>query len=792
MKPHGHESAAGCCGGAQHQDADAQATGIAIDPVCGMSVKLGTGKPSFQHEGITYHFCCAGCRQKFAANPARYLTPAKPEPVEPAAPGTLYTCPMHPEIVQEGPGSCPICGMALEPKGVPSADEGDNPELIDFRQRLIVGAALTIPLLILSMGGHLGLPVHDWFSPRGAQLVELALAAPVVLWCGLPFFARGIESIRNRSPNMWTLISLGVGAAFLYSLVATLAPALFPAELRGHDGAVGVYYEAAAVIVVLVLAGQVLELMARARTGSAIRALLNLAPKTATLVSKDGSEHAVPLDEVTPGALLRVRPGEAVPVDGVVREGSSAVDENLITGESMPVMKAPCDAVTGGTINTSGTFIMEARKVGAETVLSQIVAMVAEAQRSRAPIQGLADKVAAWFVPAVVAVAVLAFVAWLALGPSPALSYAIVAAVSVLIIACPCALGLATPMSIMVATGRGAHEGVLVKSAAALEQLAQVDTLVIDKTGTSDGRQAARNRRACNGRFDEAAVLQLAASLEKGSEHPLAAAVVAEAERRGIKALPMRAFAALPGHGVKGEVDGRRVVLGNAALLGQEGISIARAEDIATSGQTALYVAIDGALGGAISVADTVKPASRSAIAALTERGITTIMATGDTRATAAAVAKEAGITTLHAALTPADKARLVTDLRARGHTVAFAGDGINDAPALAAAHVGIAMGTGADVAIENAGLTLLAGDIAAIVRARDLAAATMANIRQNLGFAFGYNLLGVPIAAGILYPAFGILLSPWVAALAMSLSSVSVIANALRLNSVSLASPRR
>jgi len=770
----------------------------AIDPVCGMTVDLAAGKPTFEHKGATYHFCCNGCRTKFAADPARYLDKSPSERAALAKPppaGTKYTCPMHPEIVRDGPGTCPICGMALEPMGIPPADAGPNPELVDFLYRLKIGTALTVPLLILAMGPHVGLPIHDWLGGRLSQFVELALTAPVVLWCALPFFERGVASIHNRAPNMWTLISLGVGAAFLYSVVATLVPGVFPDALRAHDGVVpgarggtvGVYYEAAAVIVVLVLAGQVLELKARERTGNAIRALLDLAPKTAHRMASDGSEGAVPLDTVVVGDRLRVRPGEAIPVDGVIVEGRSGVDETLLTGEPLPVEKQTGDTVTGGTLNTTGTFIMEAKKVGSETVLAKIVAMVAEAQRSRAPIQGLADKVAAWFVPLVVAIAVAAFFAWLAFGPEPSLAYAVVASVSVLIIACPCALGLATPMSIMVATGRGAHHGVLIRQAAALEELARVDTLVVDKTGTlTEGKPKLTDVVALPG-FDEKLVLELAAGLEKGSEHPLAAAIVAGARERHITVSEPEAFAAVSGQGVKGRVRGREVALGNQRFLASLAIAADNATetlgDLARQGKSALLVAIDGRLAGFVAVADPIKTNAADALRELASRGIEVIMATGDARQTAEAVARELGIERVHAGVLPEEKSRLVSELKVKGRKVAFAGDGINDAPALAAADVGIAMGTGADVAIESAGLTLPKGDLMAIVRARALAEATLANIKQNLVFAFGYNALGVPVAAGILYPAFGVLLSPMLAALAMSLSSVSVVANALRLD---------
>jgi Cu+-exporting ATPase len=768
----------------------------AIDPVCGMTVKVEAARHTHVHEGVRHYFCNPRCREKFIADPARYLHPAPKAGTAAARPqqepeGTLYTCPMHPEIVQVGPGTCPICGMALEPKGVPAADAGPSPELVDFTRRMKIGAMLTVPLLVLAMGPDLGLPVYSWISPQAVGWIELVLATPVVAWCGRPFFERGWASIVNRSPNMWTLISIGVLAAYVYSVIAVLAPGIFPHDFHMHGRGVGRYFEAAAVIIVLVLLGQVLELRARERTGNAIRALLNLAPKTARRIAADGSEVEVALDTVQVGDRLRVRPGESVPVDGMVLEGQSAVDESLLTGEPVPVEKSAGAAVTGGTLNRSGSFVMEAHKVGAETMLARIVAMVAEAQRSRAPIQGLADAVAAWFVPAVVLIAVLAFVAWLALGPSPSLAYAVVAAVSVLIIACPCALGLATPISIMVATGRGAREGVLIRNAEALERLASVDTLIVDKTGTlTEGKPALTDVVALAG-FEEAALLQLAASLEKASEHPLAEAIVAGAKARGIELLAPEHFSAVIGQGVRGRVAGRTVALGTARLMQGLGIDAGSAEaeltHLRSEGRIALLAAVDGRLAGWIAVADPVKAAAFPALAALKERGIEVVMATGDNRTTAEAVARQLGIATVHADVLPADKARIVAELEAQGRKVAMAGDGINDAPALAAADVGIAMGSGADVAIESAGITLLKGDLSGILRARRLAEATLTNIKQNLVFAFGYNALGVPIAAGVLYPVLGLLLSPMIAAAAMSLSSVSVVGNALRLGRVRL-----
>ena len=777
-------------------DTSAASAGTAVDPVCGMTVTIQGAKHRHEHGGTTHYFCNPRCKEKFVADPARFLdTVARAAAVQREArsvpKGTLYTCPMHPEVVQEGPGHCPKCGMALEPKGVPPADAGPNPELVDFTRRLRIGASLTLPILIIAMGPDLGLPLHRWLSPQAAGWIELMLATPVVLWCGWPFLERGWASVINRSPNMWTLISIGVLVAYGYSLVAVLAPGIFPPDFQMHGGAVGRYFEAAAVIVVLVLVGQVLELKARDRTGDAIRALLNLTPKTARRLAPDGTEADVALDLVEVGDRLRVRPGESVPVDGVVLDGRSTVDESLLTGEPLPVEKAPGASVTGGTLNKTGSFVMEARMVGAETTLARIVALVAEAQRSRAPIQSLADRVAAYFVPAVVAIAVLAFFAWLAFGPSPSLAYAVVSAVSVLIIACPCALGLATPISIMVATGRGAREGVLIRNAEALERLAAIDTLIVDKTGTlTEGRPTLADVKPFNG-VDEATLLQLAASLEKASEHPLAEAIVKGAEARGLRLLAPEGFEAVSGQGIKGRADGRSVVLGTARLMQGLGVDASAAgpdlEALRGGGKIALLAAIDGKLAGVLAISDPIKPSAHGALAALRRRGINVIMATGDNRVTAEAVARELGIATVHADVLPEDKARIVAQLKAAGRKVAMAGDGINDAPALAAADVGIAMGTGADVAIESAGITLLKGDLAGIVRARRLAEATVANIWQNLAFAFGYNALGVPIAAGVLYPVFGVVLSPMLAAAAMSLSSVSVVGNALRLGAVRL-----
>lgn len=761
----------------------------AVDPVCGMSVNVASAKHKTHHGGRDVYFCSARCKEKYEADPETYAD--GPPVQEPMPAGTQYTCPMHPEIVQEGPGTCPICGMALEPMGVPTGNEGPNPELVDFTRRMIVGAILTVPILVLAMGPHLGLPVREWIGERNADWIEFALATPVVLWAGWPFFVRCKDSILNRSPNMWTLIGIGVGAAYLYSAVATITPGVFPAAFRGAEGSVAIYFEAAAVIVVLVLLGQVLELRAREQTGGAIRALLDLAPKTAVRVMDDGLDETVSLDEVLAGDRLRVRPGDSIPVDGVVVEGRSSVDESLLTGEPVPVEKTSGDGVTGGTLNKTGSFIMKAERVGSETMLSQIVTMVAEAQRSRAPIQKMVDMVASYFVPAVLVVAVIAFVVWSIWGPAPALAYAFIVAVSVLIIACPCALGLATPMSIMVATGRGAQAGVLIKNAEMLERFADVDTLIVDKTGTlTVGKPQLTDTLAVAG-TDESELLRLAASLERGSEHPLAEAIVSAARAQNVKLSDAKSFEAVTGKGVRGEIDGRNVALGNAAMMDELRVDrtelIAQADALRDEGKTAMFVAVDGKLAGLVAVADPVKETTAEAITALHAEGFKVVMVTGDNARTAQAVAGRLGIDEVRADVLPDQKAEIVRELQASGSKVAMAGDGVNDAPALAQADVGIAMGTGADVAIESAGITLVKGDLRGIVRARRLSQATMANIKQNLFFAFAYNALGVPIAAGVLYPIFGLLLSPIIAAAAMSLSSVSVIGNALRLKTVRL-----
>ncbi|RWD47632.1 heavy metal translocating P-type ATPase [Mesorhizobium sp.] len=761
----------------------------ATDPVCGMTVERAKAKHFARHEGKGFYFCSAGCKGKFEADPGKYLS-GQPAP-EPMPKGTQYTCPMHPEIIRDKPGSCPICGMAVEPMGVPTGDQGPNPELVDFTRRFWVSAGLSIPLLLITMGPMLGLPFRDWLGEQPAAWIELALATPVVVWAAIPFLHRGWESIVNKSPNMWTLISIGVGTAYVYSVVATLFPNLFPHQFRGHGGTVPVYFEAAAVIVALVFLGQVLELKARERTGSAIRALLDLAPKTARRIAADGSEADVPLDEVKAGERLRVRPGDSVPVDGTVLEGRSAVDESMLTGEPVPVEKTKGDPVTGGTLNKNGTLVIGAEKVGADTMLSRIVEMVAKAQRSRAPIQGLADRVSYYFVPTVVLVAIVAFIVWAVYGPQPSMVFAIVSAVSVLIIACPCALGLATPMSIMTATGRGAQAGVLIKEAEALERFAKVDTLIVDKTGTlTEGKPKLTDVFGIDG-FDEAELLGLAASLEKGSEHPLAEAIVDGARQRGATVEDAADFEAVTGKGVKGSVRGRAVALGNALLMNDLGIGLAaskdRADALRSEGKTAMLVAVDGRLAGFVAVADPIKATTVEAIRALHDSGLRIIMATGDNERTAKAVAAKLGIDEVRADMLPESKKTLIDELRAKGEGVAMAGDGVNDAPALAAADVGIAMGTGADVAVESAGITLVRGDLNGIVRARRLSQATIGNIKQNLFFAFVYNALGVPVAAGMLYPVFGTLLSPMIAAAAMSLSSVSVIGNALRLRSLKL-----
>lgn len=757
---------------------------MAKDPVCGMTVNPATAKYRTEHDGKVYYFCSEGCLKKFTADPQSYLAPVITKAQNDVPKGTIYTCPMHPEIRQTGPGTCPICGMALEPE-VASATDEPNPELIDMTRRFKAGLVIAIPVVILEMGGHF-LGLDRIIGPRLSSILQFLLATPVVLWAGWPFFVRGWRSVVSGALNMFTLIAMGTGIAWIYSVVATFAPGLFPLAFRNADGAVAVYFEAAAVITVLVLLGQVLELRARERTSGAIKALLNLAPATAHRLAADGSEAEVELTAIAVGDRLRVRPGDKVPLDGEVLEGRSNVDESMITGEPLPVAKVAGAQVIGGTLNGQGSFVMRADRVGADTMLAQIVETVAKAQRSRAPIQRLADQVSAWFVPAVLAAAVLAFIAWGLFGPSPSLSYGLIAAVSVLIIACPCALGLATPMSIMVGVGRGASQGVLIRDAEALERMEKVDVLVVDKTGTlTEGKPKVTAIKTLPG-IDEAELLTLAASLEHASEHPLAAAIVAAAEERGLRLKPTDDFDAPSGKGVIGTVDGRRILLGNRRLLEEAGIEVAAVEAIAASlrseGATAILAAIDGHPAGVIAIADPVKVSTQEALRALQADGIRIVMLTGDNRATAEAVARRLGIDEVKAEVLPAEKGDVVATLRRQGRTVAMAGDGVNDAPALAAADVGIAMGTGTDVAIESAGVTLLRGDLGGIVEARRLSRATMRNIRQNLALAFVYNVAGIPIAAGVLYPAFGLMLSPEVAAAAMALSSVSVIANALRL----------
>jgi len=773
--------------GVSPSEAAAQVT----DPVCGMTIAPEDAVATVDHGGRTYHFCAEGCARRFREDPAAFLRPAPS--VEAAAPtpaGTEYTCPMHPEVRQIGPGSCPICGMALEPRTASAEDE--NPELGAMTRRFWIATALTAPLLALMVADMIaGRPGHGILAGAAGAWLQLVLATPVVLWGGWPFFVRGWQSIASRHLNMFTLIALGTGTAYLYSVTATFGPGLFPPSFRGHGGAIALYFEPAAVIVTLVLLGQVLELRARAQTSSAIRALLGLAPPTARRLRADGSEEEVALAEVRPADRLRVRPGEKVPVDGVVVEGASAVDESMVTGESIPVDKEAGAAVTGGTVNTTGTFVMEARRVGADTLLAQIVRAVGEAQRSRAPIQRLADAVAAWFVPAVIVVALVTFVIWARLGPEPRLAHALVNAVAVLIIACPCALGLATPMAIMVGTGRGAQAGVLVRDAAALERLEKVTVLLVDKTGTlTEGRPALMTVQPREG-LDAAELLRLAAGLERGSEHPLAAAIVKGAEGRSVVVGPPTAFESLTGRGARGVVDGRAVAVGNAKLLAELGVdareSAGRIDALREEGQTVMHVVVDGRLAGLLGVADEVKNTAREAIDALRREGLRVVMVTGDNATTARAVGRATGIDEIVADVLPAQKVDVVRAYQAKGAATAMAGDGINDAPALAQADVGIAMGTGTDVAMESAAVTLVKGDLRGIVRARRLSRGTMRNVRQNLFFAFVYNALGVPVAAGILYPVLGLLLSPMLASAAMTFSSVSVILNALRLRRLAL-----
>jgi P-type Cu+ transporter len=757
------------------------------DPVCGMLVDTATAKFQADQGGVTHYFCSAGCQAKFLANSLAYVTQTLAP--KPAAVGVIYTCPMHPQIRRNAPGNCPICGMTLEPLTA-TAQTGPSPELIDMSRRFWIALVLTLPVFVLEMGSHIpALGLARTISMTTSTWIQFALSTPVVLWAGWPFFARGWASLQNRSLNMFTLIALGVGAAYLYSLAATFLPGLFPMEMR-QEGMIAVYYEAAAVITVLVLLGQVLELRAREQTGGAIRALLNLAPKSARRINPDGHDEEVALEQVQVGDRLRVRPGESVPVDGTVIEGRSSVDESMVTGESMPVEKVQDAKLIGGTMNGTGGLVMRADKIGADTILARIVHMVSEAQRSRAPIQRLADSVAAWFVPAVIVAAIVAFAAWMIWGPVPTFSYALVAAVSVVIIACPCALGLATPMSIMVGIGKGAGAGVLIKNAEALERFEKVDTLVVDKTGTLTEGKPRVVAIVPAGGFDEATILALGASLERSSEHPLAAAITAAAHERNLALQDVSEFASLTGKGVTGKVGGRAVGVGTVRLLVDQGVNAelnSRADMLRRDGATVMFVTVDGQAAGIIAVADPIKATTAAALDNLRANGIKIVMLTGDNRLTAQAVASKLGITDIEAEVLPEQKNAIVRRLRSQGRVVAMAGDGVNDAPALAEADVGVAMGTGTDVAMQSAGITLVKGDLTGIARARTLSHATMHNIRQNLVLAFVYNVLGIPVAAGVLYPAFGVLLSPVIAAAAMSLSSVSVIANALRLRFVRL-----
>lgn len=784
---------AGCCGGSSdhsshaHGDHRSAGKGTVSDPVCGMAVDPATSQHRFDYRGDVYHFCSAGCQAKFAADPKQYLDSGTPKASVPE--GTIYTCPMHPQIRQSGPGNCPICGMTLEPE-VATLDAPPNAELADMTRRFWVGLALSVPPVVLEMGGHL-VGDYGWVDQTLSNWIQLVFATPVVIWAGWPFFVRGWQSLLTLNLNMFTLIAMGVGVAYVYSVVGTVIPESFPATFRGHGGAVAIYFEAAAVITVLVLLGQVLELRAREATSGAIKALLQLAPKTARRIGGDGTDHEVQIESLKVGDELRVRPGEKVPVDGVILEGRSSLDESLVTGESMPVTKEAGGKVIAGTLNQSGGFVMRADKVGRDTLLSQIVKMVADAQRSRAPIQRLADQVAGWFVPVVIVVALVAFGVWAYFGPEPRMAFGLVAAVSVLIIACPCALGLATPMSIMVGVGRGAQVGVLIKNAEALERMERIDTLVVDKTGTlTEGKPKVVSIVPTAG-FDESEILRLAASVERASEHPLADAIVRSAKERNLELSKVEEFDSPTGKGAAGKVDGKSILLGNSKFLSSLGVETlslnADGERMRADGATVINIAVDGKLAGLFAIADPVKQSTPAALKALAEEGVEVIMLTGDNQTTANAVARTLGITNVEAEVLPDQKSAVVTKLQKAGRIVAMAGDGVNDAPALAAAEVGIAMGTGTDVAMESAGITLLKGDLGGIVRARKLSQATMSNIRQNLFFAFIYNAAGIPIAAGILYPNFGILLSPIIAAAAMALSSVSVVGNALRLRVIRL-----
>ncbi|WP_194954608.1 heavy metal translocating P-type ATPase [Sphingopyxis solisilvae] len=771
-----------------HDHREAEMAEVATDPVCGMSIDPATTPHIEAHGGERHYFCSAGCLAKFKADPDRYAAKGAPVAAD-TAEGAIWTCPMHPEIQRPGPGSCPICGMALEPV-MPAAADGPSEEYRDMRRRFWVGLVFALPVLALEMGGHVT-GLHQFVGRQTSNWIQMLLATPVVLWAGWPFFERAWLSIRNKSFNMFTLIAMGTGVAWGYSMIAAITPDAFPVAFRAADGSVAVYFEAAAVITVLVLLGQLLELRARETTSGAIRVLLDLTPKRARRVGSDGSDEEIALDAVEVGDVLRIRPGEKVPVDGIVLEGRGTVDESMVTGESMPVTKAVGAALIGGTINQTGGLLMRSEKIGRDTMLARIVQMVADAQRSRAPIQRLADTVSGWFVPGVILAAVVAFLAWSLLGPAPAMAYGLIAAVSVLIIACPCALGLATPMSIMVGVGRGAEAGVLIKNAEALERMEKVDTLVVDKTGTlTEGKPSVVAIEVAEG-FDEQDLLRIAASLERSSEHPLAAAIVKAAEDRGLELVEPSGVDQPVGKGIVGEVDGKAILLGNASFLEEydadPGALAEAADRHRAEGATAIYVAVNGKAAGVIAIADPVKETTGQALAALREAGIKVIMLTGDNRVTAQAIARRLGIDDVEADVLPDQKSAVVQRLREQGRIVAMAGDGVNDAPALAAADVGIAMGSGTDVAIESAGVTLLRGDLMGIVRARHLSHATMANIRQNLFFAFAYNVAGIPVAAGVLYPVFGLLLSPIIAAAAMALSSVSVIANSLRLRFVKI-----
>ncbi|VAV88096.1 Lead, cadmium, zinc and mercury transporting ATPase; Copper-translocating P-type ATPase [hydrothermal vent metagenome] len=775
---HGSDASKSCC--------STSSTHAVKDPVCGMSVEPDKTDHHARHDDRDYHFCSAGCRTKFVADPEHYLSGAHLKADENVPEGTIYTCPMHPEIRQEGPGSCPICGMALEPETF-TLETGPDPEYIDMRRRFWISAVLSFPLFIYAMGDLIpGRPFANLLSPDWSQWLQLLLATPVVLWGAWPFFVRGVQSVRTMNLNMFTLIGIGVAVAYGFSVVATFFPGIFPASFRDADGNVAVYFEAAAVITTLVLLGQVLELKARGQTSSALRALLELAPPIATRINSDGSEEEISLDLVQSGDRLRVRPGDKIPVDGSIYEGSSTIDQSMITGEPIPVAKTAGDDVTGGTVNQTGSFIMTAERVGKDTLLAKIVQMVAEAQRSRAPIQKLADTVAGYFVPAVVLISIITFIVWAVWGPQPALAYGLVNAVAVLIIACPCALGLATPMSIMVGTGKGAQNGILIKNAESLETLEKIDTIVVDKTGTlTEGKPKLVSVEPESG-FDTDSLLALVAAIEVASEHPLAAAIVEGANERGLSLQTANDFQSITGEGVEALVEGRKIAIGNEKMMERLGTVnvdlIEKANEGRAQGQTVMFVAVDGKPAGIIGVADPIKPTTADAIRALHESNIRVVMLTGDAEGTAQAVGKEIGIDEIHANVSPEDKHRVISELQAAGKKVAMAGDGINDAPALAKADVGIAMGTGTDVAMESAGITLVKGDLGGIAKARNLSQMTMRNIRQNLFFAFIYNGLGVPVAAGVLYPWFGILLSPMIAAAAMSFSSVSVIGNALRL----------